>query len=127
MGDLAPMIAKLRALGTMLPDAAPEIAQAVERELGAQVASGLGPDGTPLRPTKDGRQPLVNAARAIRVRAIGTVIVTKVEGHHALHHLGRARGGVRRPLIPTEGTPAPVARAIKKTLDARFAQTTGGR
>jgi hypothetical protein len=127
MADLRAMIAKLRELDGMVERAAPEIAKAVERELGAQVAAGLGPDGKPLRPTKDGRQPLQNAARAIRVRAVGTVIVAKVEGHHALHHLGRARGGIRRPLIPTETTTEPVAKAIEKTLTAEFRKTMGAR
>jgi hypothetical protein len=124
---LAAQIAKLRELGGMVERAAPAVAVAVEREIGAQVAAGLGPDGKPLQRTQDGRQPLVGAARAIRVRALGTVIVAKVEGYHALHHMGRARGGVRRPLIPTETTTAPVARAIERTVTAEFKKTMGAR
>lgn len=118
-------IKKLRELGGMVDRAAPAIAKAVEGELRANVAAGVGPDGEPLTRTKDGRQPLERAGRAITVRALGTVILAKVSGHHALHHLGRARGGVRRPLIPTAKIPDPVTKAITKTLTAEFRKTMG--
>lgn len=130
MGDgsaaLKAQIARLRTLGTMVQRAAPGVAQALEREIVAQVAAGLGPDGKPLVRTQDGRQPLQGAARALRVRAVGTVIVARLEGHHALHHRGTVRGGVRRPVLPTDAASESVARAIQKTLAREFGLLMGG-
>jgi hypothetical protein len=119
-------IRRVRELGTLTKDVAPEIAVAVHSELSTQIARGVGPDGRKLEPTKDGKQPLRNAAKALRTRAIGTRVVAVLEGPEALHHLGRAKGGVRRPILPTSKIPDPMSRAIAKTITARFRKTMGG-
>lgn len=119
-------IRRLRSLEGMVERAAPGIARAVRDDITSHVASGEAPDGAKWKPKADGSAPLKNAASAVRAEARGTVIVTSVEGHHALHHLGRARGGVRRQIIPTRGIPDPMVRAIGAALSTEFSATTRG-
>ncbi len=124
---MAEQIARLRALPKeLLEQAARDIAPELERELRAQIARGVGPDGKPWPPTQAGDQALPNAARALSVRATGTVVLARLDGVHALHHLGRVRGGVRRQILPTGALPDPFSRAIKRVLELRFASATGG-
>lgn len=121
-------IARIRELSKLGERSAPTVAKALERELGAQIAAGADPNGKPLQPTKEGKTPLRGAARAIRVRAVGSVVLATLEGHHALHHQGRARGGVRRQILPTSGAiPPTVERAIGTAITAEFKATMGGR
>lgn len=120
-------IARIRQLGELAKNAAPQVASALEREIGAQVAAGADPTGKAWPKTQAGTAPLRGAAKAVRVRAIGSVVVETVEGHHALHHQGRARGGVRRQILPTSGIPAPVERAITKVVTGEFRRTMGAR
>lgn len=119
-------IARIKQLPGMVERVAPAVGTALERELRANIARGVGPDGTPLQPTKAGEQPLKNAAQALRVRAIGTSVVAVLEGPEALHHRGRARGGVRRPILPTKTIPDPVVKAIDEVVTADFKKTMGG-
>lgn len=119
-------IARLRELGNLAAKSAPEVAKEVERELRSQIAAGTGPDGAPWQPTKAGTTPLRGAARALRVRAIGTVIVATLEGHHALHDQGRARGGVRRKVLPSAKMPQPIASAVERVVTREFRRTMGG-
>lgn len=126
MAKLDAQIRKLRELGTLVKDSAPEVAKAVDGELRAQIARGVGPDGAPLEPTKDGRQPLKNAGKALRVRAIGTVVLSTLSGPAALHNSGRARGGVRRQILPSGKIPEPVTKAITKIVTDRFRKTMTG-
>lgn len=119
-------IARIRQLGNLAAKSAPEVAKEVERELRSQIAAGTGPDGSPWAPTKAGTTPLRGAARALRVRAIGTVIVATLEGHHALHDQGRARGGVRRKVLPSAKMPQPIASAVERVVTREFKRTMGG-
>lgn len=119
-------IARIRQLEQLGARAAPEVAQAVEREIGTQIVAGTGPDGKAWPKTQAGTAPLRGAARALRVRAISSVVVATIEGHHALHHQGRARGGVRRQILPTKGIPQTVERAITKVVTGEFRRTMGG-
>lgn len=120
-------IRRLRELEHLVPDAAPEVARAVENELDANIASGVGPDGTPLKRTRDGRVPLRNAATKLRVRAVGPVVLCTLDGPEALHDQGRARGGVRRQILPSGKIPQPVTKAINTVITDRFNKTMGGR
>lgn len=120
-------ISRIRYLSELGQRSAPSVAKALERELGAQIAAGVDPNGKPLQPTKEGKTPLTGAAKALRVRPIGSVVLATLEGPEALHHQGRARGGVRRQILPTGGAiPPTVERAVKTAVTAEFRRTMGG-
>jgi hypothetical protein len=119
-------IARIRKLGELAKDSAPEVAVAVKGELGAQIAAGTDPDGKPWPPTQAGTPALQNAAAALKVRSVGDVVIAEITGHHALHHQGRVRGGVRRQILPTEGIPATVEKAIEKVVGDKFKRTMAG-
>lgn len=122
---LRAQIARLRKLEGLTKDVAPKVARAVERELRAQIAAGKGPDGKPWKPRQDGGQPLRNAASALSVRAVGDVIVVRLDGVEARHHLGAVRGGVRRQIIPTGSMPDAVSRAIEQVVTREFRAVMG--
>lgn len=119
---LAAQIARLRALPkAMTQDAAPAVAVELERELVAQIGRAEGPDGKPWPLTKGGGRALQGAARDLTVRAIGDVVLARLDGVHARHHLGAVRGAVRRPILPSGRLPDPMTRAVKHVLEQRFA------
>lgn len=120
-------IRRLRELDKLGERAAPAVAKALERELVANVRAGVGPDGTPWPATEDGHKPLQGASKALSVRAVGTVVVARLTGIHARHHLGAVRGGVRRPILPTKTIPEPVTKAIASVLEDEFKRTMGVR
>lgn len=114
-------IKRLRSLPRALTrDAAPKIAKAVELEIRAQIARGVGPDGKPWKATEAGGRPLRHAAEHVTVVAVGDVIVVRVDGVEARHHLGAVKGGVKRPIIPTGALPDPIARAIGRVIAEQF-------
>jgi hypothetical protein len=119
-------IRRLRELDKLGERAAPKVAKALERELEANIRAGVGPDGTPWPATEDGHTPLQGAVSSLSVRAIGSVVVARISGIHARHHIGNVRGGVRRPILPSKRIPEPVTRAIAAVLDEEFARTMGG-
>jgi hypothetical protein len=120
-------IRKLRALGQLSARAAPKVATALEHELLANVERGVGPDGKPWPPTEDGHLPLQGAGDSLSVRAVGTVVVARLTGIHAMHHRGAVRGGVRRPILPSGKIPEPVAKAIDRVVDEEFKRIMGAR
>lgn len=122
---LRAQIARLRKLSGLTKDVAPKVARAVERELRAQIAAGKGPDGKPWKRRQDGGQPLRNAAAALSVRAVGDVIVVRLDGVEARHHLGAVRGGVRRQIIPTGSMPDALTRAIEEVVTREFRSIMG--
>lgn len=129
MADLAcidSMIERLQKLPRLAREAAPDVARAVERELRSQAAAGAGPDGKTWKPTQDGRAPLRGAAAAIAVRAVGNVVLATVSGHHARHHRGWVRGGVRRPILPSARAPEPVVRAVRTVVADHWRRTMRG-
>lgn len=107
VADLDARIAKIRELQRVARDELPrELGRVVERHVLDAVRAGRSPDGEPWPRREDGARALEDAAEGIRVdvsRSAVTVSITK--RHLELHHLGRARGGVRRPLLPTTITP----------------------
>jgi hypothetical protein len=119
-------IRRLRSVKGLAKDAAPFVAKALKSEIDAQIARGEGPDGTPWALTDEGRRPLQNAAKAVSVTAVGSVVVARVEGHEAFHHRGQTRGNVRRPIIPTGTLTEPFTRAIKHVVTERYAALLGG-
>jgi hypothetical protein len=115
------MIERLEALPGIARDVAPAVAVAVERELQRTIAAGTTPDGAAWDPKKQGGgQPLAGAAKAIRVTSFGTRILVTLTGPEALHHKGRARGGVKRQVIPVDSLPQPMAAKIDEAISAEF-------
>jgi hypothetical protein len=129
MGDgfaaLDRQLARLRALPSMVDRAAPAIVASVDAELRASIARGQSPDGVAWKLTKDGREPLKNAAKALSVERVGHAIVATVEGVEARHSNGWVRGGIARPMLPKKMT-APLANAIDGALTQEFKRTMGG-
>lgn len=110
---LQAQIRRLERLPVAIIEAAPEVADALHAELDAQIAAGTDPEGTPWQSTKEGKRPLQNASQSLTVRAFGNVILAKLTGPTALHHMGQARGGVRRQILPSSKLPAKITSAIR--------------
>ena len=125
LDDLDRMIASVRALPGLAKRAAPDVADALEAELHRTIAAGQTPDGKPWQPTRDGATPLTGAAKALGVAAVGATVYVRLVGVEARHHLGRARGGIERQVIPTELSPR-MAAAVHEVLGRHFVETIGG-
>ncbi|WP_438041441.1 hypothetical protein [Sorangium sp. So ce128] len=97
-----------------LPElAAPLAAQKVGEELHRTASAGQAPDGTPWAVRKvDGGRALKNAAKAIAVKAIGTVILITLTGPEVFHHFGAGGKPVRR-VIPLGRLPEKLGNAIR--------------
>lgn len=119
-------IARLRELPKFADRAAGEVAPVLEQELLANVANGVGPDGQAWPLTQDGRVALQGARRGLTVRAVGSVVVARLEGIYARHHRGAVRGGVRRPILPSGKTPATIVRAVREVVTREFQRTMRG-
>lgn len=103
---LAAHIDRCKKLPGLAKAAASEMADALEREIVAQIARGESPEGEKWQPTQKGAAPLTGAAGALKVGSIGTVIIARITGPEALHSVGYARGGIERKIMLTELTPA---------------------
>lgn len=117
---------KVLELGETPEAIAPKVADAAKSELASQIAAGRDPSGKSWKRRQDGRKALANAADAIEATAVGDVVVLRIEGHHARHHLGAVRGKVRRQILPTGGVPAPMVRALQAVAEEHFDKTMGG-
>jgi hypothetical protein len=107
---------KLRGLKDLANDVAPAVADELRKELQTQIAEGKAPDGSEWPKTQDGRVPLRNAASALDVKAVGSVVVARLTGPTALHHLGFAAGGIRRQILPSRVLPQNLIAAISRVL-----------
>ncbi len=119
MADLAGLdglISKLRRSREFIARAAPAAAEAMAAELRATAAAGTSPDGTPWAPRKDGGRALANAAAAITVRAVGTVLLARAQHPYGIHNAGAGKTLPRRQVLPRGGIPPRVAEAIKRAL-----------
>lgn len=124
--SLNAMLERLRKLPELGTEAAPSVADAVRDQLEKTIDAGTTAEGKSWERTKDGKQPLRNAAKALAVVAVDSTIFARLTGHIARHHLGRARGGVVRQILPTEGIPSGMAKAIKTVLVEEFEDVMGG-
>lgn len=128
MGDrqahaaLDAQIRKIRKLPNLGRTAAPRVAEVVAEELNRQIRAGVGPDGKPWKLREDGGQALATAGKSLAVVAIGPTVFASLRGHVARHHRGRARGGVERPILPSDKIPPRMADAIGRELAAAFAE-----
>lgn len=118
-------IRRLRELAKLPEQCALPVAEALRDEVAAAVARGQGADGEPLELTKEGQRPFQGILRALSAAAAGTVAIVRLEGPIALHHLGRARGGITRRILPTRKLNAPVVRALQRVCAERFERVMG--
>jgi hypothetical protein len=117
------MIARIRAIPKLAEECAPDAAAEVLRTIRETIAAGTDCDGNTWAPRReDGGRPLKNAARAVKVAPIGHRIFARVHGAEAKHHLGTARGGTIRGIIPTHLTPTLTVR-IRAVLVDHFEAT----
>jgi len=118
--ELDAMIAQIKSIGELAHGSAPAVAEAVETVLRKQVKAGRSAEGAPWQKTQEGAQPLVNAAKALAVVAVGNTVFARLKGPEARHHLGTARGGVVRSILPVDGLPKPLADAIRGAVVETF-------
>lgn len=111
----------------LVRQAGPEIAKALQADTEESILRQQGPGGDRWLPTASGAPALRNAAPHVTTRAIGTVILQRVDGVEARHHSGTAKGKVVRQIIPVRKIPDPVTKAIKAVLDKVFFKIWGGR
>jgi hypothetical protein len=88
-------------------------ADELQKDIEENIELGLSPDGTPWQKTKAGEQPLQNAAKALTVSVVGNTVVATLRGPEALHHLGAAKGHIRRQILPTRAIPASAVKALE--------------
>jgi hypothetical protein len=125
--DLDAMIQKIKAVGLIPKEVAPQVADALRAEITKNIAAGVDPGGKPWKLTEKGEKPLKNAAASLDVKAVGTVVLAKLTGPVALHHLGAARGHIRRQVLPSSRLPQPMTQAIKAVLTKAFKAKTGAK
>lgn len=120
--SLDSLIAAISKVPGLADLAAGAVADIVENELTRTIKAGTDPYGRPLEPRKaDGGQPLRNADKAMTVRASGDTIYITLRGVEARHHLGQAKGGIERHLIPTEDRlPPSMERQIETEIAKAF-------
>jgi len=118
--ELQRWIDQVNSLGELPSEVAKDIAPVLDSEIKKNIAAGVDPAGKPWPLTKEGKKPLTNAGAALTVKAISSVVQAKLEGHVALHHLGAAKGNVRRQILPSSGLPQPMTAAVKRVAVDRF-------
>ena len=101
LAQIGAMIRMLKDLGNLPSEVAPHVAAAVREQLEEQIASAQFPSGSPWPDTLEGKKALRNAASALDVKAIGTVIVARLSGVEARHSVGAVRGHVQRQILPS--------------------------
>jgi hypothetical protein len=127
LAQLDDMIARLRSLGGSLDDLAEDVADEVRAELERTIAAGTTPEGVAWQTTRSGKRPLEHAQQALHVAAVGRTIYVRLTGPEAMHHLGSARGGIERRVIPVKDIPPAMADRIRAVVERRvFSQLTGG-
>jgi len=125
--ELDTMIESLRALPKSLEVAARDAASDLRDEVTRQINAGTSADGQAWQSRADGGRPLAGAEKSLFVAAIGTTIHFRLVGHVARHHLGRAKGGITRAILPTNSTlPPRYVKAISEALRRRVSATLGG-
>lgn len=121
--ELDAMIEKIRRIPQVAKRAAPDVAEVMRESILESVNAGTDFDGKKWEPRKaDGGRPLVDAAAAVKVAPVGTRIFARVAGPEARHHLGRAKGGTIRGVIPTRLTPR-LAERVRAVLVRHFNET----
>lgn len=118
--QLDAMIAKIRRIPEIAKRAAPSVAEVVRESILETIAAGTDASGKPWEPRKaDGGKPLANAAKRLKVAAVGTRIIAGITGPEARHHRGVARGGIIRGILPVSLTPK-LAEGVRRVLVKHF-------
>lgn len=127
--EINAMIRRLRALPRVVEEALPEAAPELEKVIAGNIAAQRGPDGAAWPPPKDGdtKDVLRNAMKSVTVRAIGRVLLARVGGIEAKHHLGAVKGRVRRPILPSGKAPQPMIEALKRVIFRRLNTVANGK
>ena len=99
--SLQELINRSKEMGNAAEAIAPEVAKALESELHDNISKGVGPDGEAWQKTQEGEVPLRNAAKALDVKADGSVVMAILTGPEARHHLGTAKGQIKRRILPS--------------------------
>lgn len=124
MGDpvtaLNKQIARLRKFNVMGAELAPAAAEELEKQLLANAAAQIGPDGTPWPATKDHSAPLRDVASHLTVVAVGSRVVARLTGWYVNQSTGWTRGNVARPIMPSRKMSQPMTKAIQIALSKRF-------
>jgi hypothetical protein len=124
--ELQALITRLRKLPAAAPALAEDVAKALDTQLREQIAAGTDPDGKPWPPTQAGERPLRNAGASLHVHADGPVVLATLRGPTALHHMGRAKGGIRRQILPSAKMPARLIAAIRNVVERGLARAING-
>lgn len=116
--ELTRMIRKIKKIPELAREAAPAAAQSFHAAVASELAAGVSPGGGPWANRKDGGRALANAAsNAVATKAVGTTIITVVQGHYFFHNAGR--GVPQRRVVPDRLTPK-LAAAIRRPLVDAF-------
>lgn len=124
-GELDEMIRRLRGLAHLEDRILPEVARELETIIGENIAAQRGPDGKAW-PVSPGGPVLLGAMKNITIKVIGRVVLIRVVGPEARHHLGLGRGRVQRMLIPTARLPGPMTEAIRRVAARKTAEVLSG-
>lgn len=120
--QLDSMIHRVEMLGGMAERVAPAVGVALRREAEGAVAAQRSPGGSPWAPSKGGGRVLERAASKAQVSVDGSRVSISLDGPEALHNDGRARGGRRRQVIPSQ-VPSSVSGVVldewRRTMGAR--------
>jgi hypothetical protein len=115
------MIENIRTLPQLGIEAAPAAAKAWRETIVDQISKGVDPDGVAWARRKSDDGPVLQgAADKLSVVATGATLFARLTDYVARHHLGRARGGVVRRILPLAGIPSAAKVAIKAKLDEAF-------
>lgn len=120
VAQLNKQIARLRKLAVGGKEFAPVVAVELEKQILANVAAEVGPDGTAWPATKDGSSPLQGAGAHLRVVADGSRVVARLTGHYVNQSTGWTRGNVARPILPSRKMSQPMTKAIQMALAKRY-------
>lgn len=120
------MIAELRATKSAVPRAAEGLVPIIRAEIDKAIAAGHGLDGVPWPKTKEGKQPLRNASKAVSVRAVGNVVLVTVSGPEAVHQFGTKKDP-QRAILPTKDLPRDFSEAVRKGLVQLGPKWAGGK
>lgn len=120
--ELDDMIARLRRIPRVVEEALPEAAKELETIIAGNIAAQRGPDGEPWTKPADRTTSIVlrNAMKSVTVRAIGRVLLARVVGVEARHHIGIIKGRVQRRIIPTNKAPLAMIQALKNVVFRRL-------
>ncbi len=92
---------------------AQRMAPVIEGELATAAGANRSVSGEAWKPNKDGSKPLQGILSALTVKAIGTVVLVTLTGHHVFHEFGTKRTP-RRSLLPHGGLPDRIGNLIRK-------------